>query len=73
MTNTVERESRPAGNQAAITKIHGGESGSIIEPDHAGEPAIRCRACRHPLRAEKSVERGIGPVCHRAELGGESR
>lgn len=68
MTRPDEKR-RPA--KAASQKIHGGESDLILEPDHADEPTTRCRACRHPLRAAKSVERGIGPVCFVAELGGD--
>ncbi len=30
-------------------------------------PRPRCRRCGHPLTAERSVRRGMGPVCLRAE------
>lgn len=30
-------------------------------------PRPRCRRCGHPLTAEASVRRGIGPVCLRRE------
>ncbi len=33
-------------------------------------PAVRCRRCGHPLFAEKSVQRGIGPECRRREAAG---
>ncbi|WP_370584195.1 DUF6011 domain-containing protein [Ornithinimicrobium cryptoxanthini] len=36
-------------------------------------PAPRCRACGHPLVAEKSVRRGIGPVCLAREVEGVAR
>ncbi|MEZ0382176.1 DUF6011 domain-containing protein [Mycobacterium sp. pW045] len=31
----------------------------------AQQDVPRCRVCRHPLRADVSVGRGIGPVCRR--------
>lgn len=33
-------------------------------------PAVRCRRCDHPLSAETSVRRGIGPECRRREAAG---
>ena len=37
--------------------------------DEVDAPDIRCRRCGHRLWAAKSLARGIGPECRRAERG----
>lgn len=36
---------------------------------HDEDVLARCRRCRHLLTAERSVSRGTGPVCAKAERG----
>ena len=36
---------------------------------HEEDVPARCRRCRHLLTAERSVSRGTGPVCAKAERG----
>ena len=31
------------------------------------DPNPKCRVCKRPLRGEKSIAEGIGPVCSRRE------
>ncbi len=69
---------RPADNRAH-SKITGEAIGPIVgrEADilrnlltqalNLLTPRSRCRRCGHPLTAERSVRRGMGPVCLRAE------
>ncbi|MGC5583033.1 DUF6011 domain-containing protein [Ornithinimicrobium sp. W1665] len=37
-------------------------------PSAEAEHTPSCRVCGHPLTAEASVRRGIGPVCARHEV-----
>ena len=57
------RESRPAGNQAAITKLNGARSEA-----ESNRPGCRCRRCGAHLMAERSVAHEIGPICRRQEM-----
>lgn len=49
-----QRRARPAATN--------GETGNEHEA-HAQDDSIHCRRCGHELHAERSVARGIGPVC----------
>ena len=41
----------------------------LLGHDEVDAPDIRCRRCGHRLWAAKSLARGIGPECRRAERG----
>lgn len=60
----LARDSDPAANQR--TEVEQARALLLLALEIL-TPAIRCRLCGHPLTADKSVRRGIGPVCRRRE------
>lgn len=66
-------EEGPGGKTGALQKIQqAGESEAIIT-----DSVVHCLLCRHPLMAQRSVKRGLGPVCARRMIavlmGGDAR
>lgn len=45
-----------------------GPASSVIVGDGDKSNDTRCERCSRPIRAARSVERGLGPVCCRAAV-----
>jgi hypothetical protein len=82
MSGPPDKRIPPAGNGRNSEDQAGGRSTlSLSQPTpprpelsapEADATATPCRRCNHPLRAPRSVARGIGPVCMHL-VAGEAR
>jgi hypothetical protein len=69
VARSVTIVSHPTDNRTIRVHV----SAEIVDHGHCHDevdaPDIRCRRCGHRLWAAKSLARGIGPECRRAERG----